>query len=100
MSYYILSVGFERGKYILERACEDTFMYVLVNVEFCGDSVFCAVRAVDRSGNVSGYSRELGFVVDTVLLDFSEDENGRIDLEDLREVLRQMRESWGRRVYR
>lgn len=100
IDYYLISVGRQAGEYT--DSARVFFPDTCVQICLCNksDSVFVAIQAIDTAGNYSEYSKEISFIPAVVGLDFCRDENNRIDIEDLREVLRLIKENWARTIYK
>ena len=86
LSHYI--VNFYGNKIDTSYSTSDTTFQVFIPDSLKYDSLYCFVEAVDLAGNESMPSRKIVCIPDRVNFDFFSDNNRRIDIEDLREILK------------
>jgi hypothetical protein len=97
---YRVYSGPHSRQYDKSEVTADTFMTILVARALLEDSIFMAVTALDSNGNESAFSEEVAGVPAVIDLDYANDSLRRIDVNDLRQFVREYRLKFGKTSYK
>ena len=97
---FIVAWGTISGNYSQSYTTEDTTIQIFIPDSLKTDSLFFIVSAFDESGNLSESSRELAVIPEVLKMNMVDDENKRIDVEDLRKYLELYRKHFGKTIWR
>ena len=98
IDHYKLIVYYDNDSVIY--LCKDTVVNVFIPKSNRDDSVSCVVYAVNDKGLISGPSIKIGFIPAVLEMDYVDDSNHRIDIEDLREFLRLYRRYYAKTIWK